>query len=70
MPRIPITDVSAGDRRAERRLLGIEHLVLALVLLALYAVAMFVALDPGALRACSGPDAGSSGSSCAGHSRS
>lgn len=66
MPRIPTVDASAGVRSAQRRLVGLEHLVLTLVLLALYAVAMSVALDHGTLRACGGTSAGTEAGSSAG----
>ncbi len=73
MPRSPTVDASAGVRSAQRRLVGLEHLVLTLVLLALYAVAMSVALDRGTLRACGGTSAGTSagsgGTSCTGYAR-
>lgn len=43
MPPVPLVDVSAPERTARRRRVGAEHLVLALVLLALYGVAILVA---------------------------
>ncbi|VXC50360.1 hypothetical protein [Nocardioides sp. AX2bis] len=40
---VPIVDASAPDRTARRRRVGLEHLALALVLLALYGIAVLLA---------------------------
>ena len=44
MPPAQTVDASADDRVARRRRVVVEHLVLALVLVGLYAVSMLVAL--------------------------
>lgn len=40
---VPTVDASAPERSARRRRVGVEHLVLALVLLALYGIAVLLA---------------------------
>jgi hypothetical protein len=43
MPPVPTVDASAPDRTARQRRVGVEHLVLALAVLALYGLAVLLA---------------------------